>query len=403
MVLELVRQAIDGGTYSGMAAWLDESGVPTPLDADGGKPRQDQRQRRWLPETVKHILTSPNLTACTTVRDEKTRQLHVVRNADGLPLRFTDAPLVDDETYARLQQALSKRTRTASDRKGGHLLHRVAYCAIHGDALYGWKKMDRKAGYYRCMVCRSYIRMDDLEDLAVMTFLDQVGDVEVMDRRYVPGEDHSAELSDVYAALEDVRAERDGGEYSYTGGMDDYRKRTARLSARLAELEVKPSRPAGFELVPTGETFGEKWEQLDAQGRRRLMLGAGYEVRASRTAEGFTFSFRMDPELAARVQAVAAGAPVSVPDHAELQAAYELSRLIEWAGENAPERPESEWSPVERAQVEAMRRVQAEFEQRTGHTLQISIDLTPQVQQPGSSALRRHRLCLINCVYRGET
>lgn len=178
-------------------------------------------------------------------------------------------------------------------------------------------------------------RMDQLEDMAVLTFLGQVGDAEVMDRRYVPGEDHSAELSDVYAALEDVRAERDRGEYSYAGGIDDYRKRTARLSARLAELEAKPSRPAGFELVPTGKTFGEKWEELDTQGRRRLMLGAGFEIRAAKTTDGFSFSFRLDPELAARVQAVASGAPVSVPDHAELQAAHEVPALATISGDNA--------------------------------------------------------------------
>ena len=53
------------------------------------------------------------------------------------------------------------------------------------------------------------------------------------------------------------------------------------------------------------------------------MVGAGFEVRASRTGEGFAFAFRLDRDLADRAQAAAAGEYIELLDHAVTQASWE--------------------------------------------------------------------------------
>ena len=169
------------------------------------------------------------------------------------------------------------------------------------------------------------IRCADLDELSAGALLTQVGSVEVTERIYRPGEDHSDEIAQVRRALEAARTEMDRGGYAYPGGQEDYERRTSALSERLASLSALPVTAAGYEHRCTGETFGRRWERSDTKQRRRLMIGAGFEVRASRTADGFTFAYQISPDLAERAQAVAAGERVELTGHAAIQAGWEAA------------------------------------------------------------------------------
>ena len=57
-------------------------------------------------------------------------------------------------------------------------------------------------------------------------------------------------------------------------------------------------------------------------------------------------AFQLDPELAARVQRAAAGEPVQVPGHDAIQANWE-----------APDLPEVQWTPRQRAVMTAPREI----------------------------------------------
>jgi len=122
-----------------------------------------------------------------------------------------------------------------------------------------------------------------LDALAETLFAAQVGHVEIMERMYRPGVDHSDEVALLRRSLAQVTTDYDAGVYSYPGGQDDYDKRVTGLSARLRAVADLPVTEEGYEYRPTGQTFADRWQSSDVQGRRQLMLNAGFQLRVSRT------------------------------------------------------------------------------------------------------------------------
>jgi site-specific DNA recombinase len=263
-----------------------------------------------------------------------------VTGPDGMPLTRAE-PLISESEWGQLQKALDdasyvrKRWQTPSGLLG------VAWCPAcasqpGGPApLYLWQR--RKNGkvysYYRCK--RAYksaevpggcttlaIRQEFLDDLAERHFLAVAGSEKVMQKVYIPGEDHTEELSQVKTALASVRLERDTGGYDYPGGEQEYRDRIKALADRRKKLAALPQREATWDLVPTGKTFAQVWQAADVKERRRLMKDAGLTLQAAklRPTPDWPFSdsepvvwFRLDGELGKRAALAVVGRAADVP------------------------------------------------------------------------------------------
>ncbi len=383
IVAEIVQRVLSGEAVNSISADFNIRGLASPRNAARG----NQDGQPWRPDSLRRILRNPALMG-HAVHGRQT-----VYGADGLAVQRGPA-LVTSDMFAQVQEILKGRAANRTRHNATALLLDIAYCTC-GRPLYMREQVSAgKTGArhrtYRCRAamrpgefdpgCNAQsIRADQLDTIVCNLFLNLVDGAEVMERVYMPGDDPTGEIEQVRAALTATRREHDLGQYGYPGGQQEYEERVARLSERLTALAARPVVRSHWTKQPTDEKYPQLWERSDAQERRRLMMGAGFEIRARLSPPAqLTFAYRIDSELAARAQAAAAGEPVELPDHDATQAAYEWSDLPQWADAHAPVRPESEWTPDERRQTEAIRAYAALLEQRTGGQVNVVVDTTPK-------------------------
>lgn len=322
---EAVSRVIAGESINAIAADFTRQGIASPRDRNRILNDGESAGIPWQPGSLRKVLHSKALLGYAVHNGV------AVTDDEGLPI-MRGAPVLTESEWDRLQHALAEATRVRRRTQTPSLLLGIAYCGKCGDKYYKWQKANRHGTVYSYYRCRNsyrasesptpcdvlHIRCDDLDLFAKLAFLDQVGDLEILEKVYVPGVDHADEIAQIRRALEVVRTEFDKGQYAYPGGREDYDNRTARLSERLTRLTAEPVRGPGYEYRPTGQTYRQLWEALDDAGRRKLMLSAGFEVRAERNRDGSArFGLLLDPELGRRLQA-----GTEVPSHEVMQALW---------------------------------------------------------------------------------
>jgi DNA invertase Pin-like site-specific DNA recombinase/transcriptional regulator with XRE-family HTH domain len=123
----MVQQRIAGMGFSAIAGELNERGIRAPR---GGE---------WHATTVSKILTSPLLLGHVVVLKGETgvkgtpgyKKGQVVatrRGKDGQPVMSTNEPLIDQETWDQLQEAIKAGSRARGMAQSRHMLYRVLYC-----------------------------------------------------------------------------------------------------------------------------------------------------------------------------------------------------------------------------------------------------------------------------------
>jgi site-specific DNA recombinase len=269
------------------------------------------------------MLRSRALLGETTYGDQ------VVRARDGSAVERGPA-LVTRAEWKALQEALDQRAAPERRRvQGVSLLLGFVFCGECGAGIHH-QRYDRGTGpksYYACRTQRlnhgckmPRINGFELERLVVDGFLALAGPIEVVERRLVPGEDHSAELESVRETITELEEDRKAGLYNGSRAAR-YREMMAELLAKQERLEALPNRPDAFEYVGTGETFGQRWERLETTEERRAYLEAtGVKAKLwaepSRVAplvpgfpvaEGSRVTIELPPDLAERVRKALAG------------------------------------------------------------------------------------------------
>lgn len=124
---ELIRAAASevlagGGLRSIVRTW-NEAGVST------------ARGNEWDHRALRQVLKAPRLAGWRVHRGK------IATDADGRPVRGVWEPLMPDDTFDRLQVALSGRTGRSPGRRGArrYLLSGVARCGTCGARMYGSK------------------------------------------------------------------------------------------------------------------------------------------------------------------------------------------------------------------------------------------------------------------------
>jgi site-specific DNA recombinase len=226
----MADMAIAGKSNGQIQRWLNDSGHLTMIG------------REWREDTVRRVL-----------RASKT------------------AELLGETKAAQLRAALRSREQTRGERVGGHMLLRVAYCRQCGEPLYAQVKRDRPSGgYYRCLACKIHMRMDHLEERTEGALMFLCGDLELVEYRLVPGDDHQTAIH----ALE-----RDIDALKKITGTDMV------VEAKQAEIEhlrALPFDPDHFEPVPQGITIEAHWATLDDAGKGAFLRKRHVRVFADR-------------------------------------------------------------------------------------------------------------------------
>ena len=303
LLREAIRRVLAGEAVNAITADFNRRAIPSPRDVlrarrqrsgKAGKPVQGDPWRRTA---LYGMLRSPVMLG-QAVHGGKP-----VTGDDGMPVTRGPA-LITQEEFDRLQLALTSATRAQTRTQTPSLLLGVAFCGscggpdsewvpepLYRSERYGRAGRSKLYGYYLCRASGRRVEYGDqcsarsipagwLDARAASSFLDMAGELEIMQRIWQPGEDHSEELAQVRSALGGVRAEFDRGAYGYPGGQDEYAARVDRLSARLSALAELPSRPASYVLSGTGRTFRQAWDSSDVAERRRLMLDSGFHLYA---------------------------------------------------------------------------------------------------------------------------
>jgi DNA invertase Pin-like site-specific DNA recombinase len=282
MYREIVRRIVQGEATNSVVRWLNESGVPIPVDVQRIRSGNEPSGSHWRPGNLLRMLRSKTalgyaeMTETRTLPDGTTEKVtRLVRDEEGMPVVRAD-PLLTYSEWQELQEALDGNSRMRSgNRFGGSPLLRVAYCEC-GRPMY--RKQGRHAIYYYCSAPSATstpcvkgnlaIRAEEAEKAAEESFLMIFGNLEIKRRVFVKGNDNSARLADIERALRDLREDRAAGLYSGEQGTADYRKMYLDLEARRKKLNAEPVQPDHWEEVPTGQTYRERWATLETPAQR---------------------------------------------------------------------------------------------------------------------------------------
>jgi site-specific DNA recombinase len=281
----VVGHIIDGDSANGQCRWLNEKGIPSPLDAQRIRAGKEPKGAEWRVGNLIKMLHSHTLLGQAEMTEthvlpngKKEKITRLVRGEDGLPLQRVES-LITRQEFDQLQAALDGNSKKqAGNRIGGSPLLRVAFCGVCGEPLY--RNRGRAGMYYRCgkraragVSCSLLgIRAEELESAVEESFLTLIGGLEVVRKVLVPGVDHAAEVADVRRAQQELMEDRAAGLYSSENGKRLFKEMWQRLEAQEEALAALPTREDEWIEEPTGETYRDRWNRLPSHKERNKEL-----------------------------------------------------------------------------------------------------------------------------------
>ncbi|MFF7408712.1 recombinase family protein [Streptomyces lydicus] len=297
LIDEMVARALSPerriSSYHAIANWLNTAhpGMTPDNHRRKLKGTEEDPKLRWNPGMISALLRNPTLRGYKLLRGE------IVRTDDGEPVMCGD-PLIDDDVWYRLQKVMdSREQRPSENRSDVHPLLGVLFCASCQGRLYqGWlapgpnRKVAKRQ--YRCAAkahgrpCESpaYVMAEPVDKFVEERFLRMLGNFEVVEVVEFPGVDHTAEMADLEATIEDLSARiatlRGAAADALMGQLQG-------RSDRLERLQAEPVVPARVEHVSTGRSYREMWDATkDATERLDMLKAAGVRVEVGPTYRG---------------------------------------------------------------------------------------------------------------------
>lgn len=263
-VRRIVREVIDGKTVDQIAKEIDQH-----------------------PSVLWKMLQSPALLGHSTYKGV------TVRDREGKPV-LCGEPLLSHDEWDLLQSSLAARRRGVGGNRANSTspLQGIGFCPECDTQLFHHVyRRKYGAGTYRYYYCRNkhgrLIPAEAAEELVFSTFLEQFGADPVLERVYVPAEDHQIELEQAQRAVEELS--------SLFGTMTSQHMRSRlteqmrALDLEIARLESTPSRQAGWEYRETGSNFNTVWPGSSVEEKRKMIIDAEITARLIRYKEGIEF------------------------------------------------------------------------------------------------------------------
>lgn len=269
----IVREVLAGHSLNSIARALNDRGVLPPAEycrQRDGKPLKGQK---WSQAKLSQLLSSQMLLGVPT------HGRIAVRDEQGEPVPL-GPPVVDEPTWLRLQEALESRRRSGTRTVAVSPVNGVAVCYQCGANLHRNKtsRPEKIYYHYRCPnKCSRSIRAEIVENLLEELVLDELGDAEVHERVFVPGENNEIAIEAAIRAVDELTP------LLGATTSDRVRQRLTEqiraLDFKIASLEKQESSPARYEYIPTGETYRSRWETSSPEQKRRTLLAAGIKLR----------------------------------------------------------------------------------------------------------------------------
>ncbi|MFI1436328.1 recombinase family protein [Streptomyces lydicus] len=339
-VVDMVGKAIAMEAYTAIRDHLNQSGAITPKNhrARLAKPPRDpDPDSRWRDTTVREILTSQALRGYLVKEDGS-----IVRDVDGKPI-MQGEPLIDDETWFRLQEALKERAAPnagTSKRKDAHPLLGVIMCGVCDRPMYAsWVKERRnrrtsapedatpqpqEQGRRYLMRCKGdqhpkgvaapNVPVEPTLEWVDQEFMNRLGMFRRTEVVTVGGVDNRAAIAELKGDIEalSIQLPKLRG-----AAADTVATQLNGMSDELKALERTPLIPPQRKEVDLGRTWGEDWTGADWRERRTMLLQAGVVVTVGPptgwrrpVGERLTFDIvRPDPEADALEEAAHQAAP----------------------------------------------------------------------------------------------
>jgi len=281
-----------------------------------------QGKERWPHGTVCRLLRNPVLRGeiwhyPPKVKGKKRPKPVQVLDHDGMPARWP-ARVLTDEKWDTLQAALD-RVSSASEtaRRDASKLLGVAKCFLCDHNLYNndYWRLEQHWRTYRCpqrQECRAglgkrcparSVNADWLETKTRDVFLAEAGHVPIMTKIVTPDTSSARQLAAVGRQIADLTAER----FVHGVQRPDYDEVMASLTTQHAALAAAPGKPPETRWEDTGRTVADEWEARDDNGKRLLMINAGFSVSVAKVKSGIVLAHTFDPDLERRAGLAAMG------------------------------------------------------------------------------------------------
>jgi site-specific DNA recombinase len=262
---------------------------------------------RWQPSILKTVLSSPTLMGYATHKGSIIRE-------DGLPVQRSE-PILTRSEFDRLQEAMA--TYRSAGRRPHYpptVLSGLLFC-ICGLPLYSNSSRRKLADgsfreyrYYLCaarfadQMCPYRVSWDReyLKESLESYFLESVGDLEIMNRAFIPGRDRTAEITELEGAIENLAqaiaaAESSIAVTALTSAMERHAK-------NLETLRALPVVPSSWSEVGTGVTYREKWNaQDDWNAKAELLRRGGFKLVCGGTPAAPSLHFQMPANIERRL------------------------------------------------------------------------------------------------------
>lgn len=293
VVRRIVDDVLEGKGLARIAGELTAEGYLAPARYyAANKSVQDSSQRRARAEDGSggtwHTTALRNMLRSKILRGYAHHNGETVRDDQGMPVQLAE-PLVTADEWDLVQAALDRVQQAKSrPRVEASPLSGLVFCAVCGGPLHHdrtrFARGEREYSYryYRCQNRdTANVPAETLERFAEEQFLEELGDEQVQERVWVPGDSREAELREAVAALDELTEA--AGKMNSATAKQRLQKQLSALDARIAELESAPAREARWEYRPTGGTYRSVWESSDTDARRALLAKAGITFAAGIT------------------------------------------------------------------------------------------------------------------------
>lgn len=289
VVAEMAARYAGYESFGSIAKWLNDSGVPSPMDAMRKRNGQELRGTKWKAAVVRIVLKGPGILGAAVDTEGE-----VVRDDDGEVI-YMAAPLVDRETWEKVQARISENPRGAKTNTTALL--RVVFCTC-GSVMYATTTRKTEKGrtwtyrHYRCHARRGYdrtptcdaprIAAERLEEAVFGELLGFAGDAELMEKRMIHGRDFAEQIAKVKDRLSHLAGEIEMGE-ALGDDVTELVSKRDQARAELRRLVSLEQVPARIEDVPTGKKFRAHWESLSTIQKNEFLRSAGIVVTAHKT------------------------------------------------------------------------------------------------------------------------
>jgi DNA invertase Pin-like site-specific DNA recombinase len=287
VALRMVNDAFAGKTLTGIADWLNAEGIPTSKDIVRIRAGKEPKGHQWKHWTVAQILHSRALCGITELKEE------IVYGEDGLPLRFTDEPIIDDATWDSLQDHLSASAKPAKlPRRDSPWTIGIAVCAACGRPIYANRQTvkGKTYEYMRCAGVRTKschtpnMKRAELEESITSKMAEEFGLTLYLAPRTIGGRNHAAEMATVRTAIGDYTkkiglAELDGDP------AEEERATLAILKTKYANLRDMKDDPGMIVYEQSGETIPQHWANLNDLGKHAMLISHGVKAKVQQGIE----------------------------------------------------------------------------------------------------------------------